>query len=1157
MANRTVKRSGMYTDTGRGSAVANAQKAKGASIITKYKGLQDNKNDVTAVQDSLADVNNLYIDDNNLLSSRPPMKSYSPIHDIQEIGIVASTSVRMWNIEGYIFRLLRRYKDGVYSSYIVCDNKIPVVGGSGEIYLTFTGHFEIAYEQILFTPIEDKIFIWIGPRGYNDPDNAFWYFDIKTNRFIQIYDNSDETYIYRPIVNFIDNGIRTKTESLNVLNPLSWRDRYKYGIDSNIDFSSINTQQVNGVRAYSASDENFISEFDLSTYPNNDISPVLLYPRGLIKTPDYYDVVEHENGVTIMCYYAQDKIIRVSTDGKNYSVIQNFPTGSILGHPYLSRDGSTVILFTADDASLKYIYFANVLSPTTENYMSFEEHNYFENGTAPTIVALFGFKLIAYFYNETIYAYAIDFNGSINGVYNSSSKILCISHMRSTQRVDVINKTNDANWDRNIVSTDKIMMCPRRMTEAYFVIGDGYYTQGPVYLITLNGRIQLHSITYANNSSDPDDISFIHSDYKLTSGYNDVDIFDLQDYTATNNYRYTALTLSEFPTYYYDENNKEQADVYLTAIYRQTLPYTRIQIRYGYVSINKYPDGYNSYTNLKRARYNQEVAAGGEPSVYATTSVSLSRVYFMVDSTLHYLQKYYKLADLPSTPYSQVAAQITSSVKSYSLSENQKHTRLGLTQNNNLWGIYSGSLWTTALFNDTKLYLDVLYGSDPLPLQIPIHFASLQEYYFAFENLTIDDRVLANPLAVTATRRNDKNEFLLYLPLDDVQECINEITNLCPISSQTMAVFLEDSIWYASMDTVDGKLVHKKLTKSKIPFGCKKGTDVLVTSDGQSVIFPTYRGIALLGPQDFVATTDPIIKYISDNIQNTYLRFYTETMKAIYQTETTVGGVTSYGNTVKAVPFSISFVTYKYWIFMYKRNSREILLYDMRDNTWWTWTLQYPVIDLVVQDRLYALLNTPEYATDNYVGYEAEGYDDLVPYQVIGRLFAVADKEADLGYVLENFPAIDPAVDDFSYEDKVFPDTFNGDVRVVKDDTNTGSHIELSIAQSRIDWYLISQKLYLDALNNYKSIVGINIVAKGLYEYGTKLTLKTYRNVLHPEESLDMDIYVKDLRTFVQRLNLWHTIFFQYKLENTKNDKQRQAHIASLCVKYEVKEGIR
>ena len=82
--------------------------------------------------------------------------------------------------------------------------------------------------------------------------------------------------------------------------------------------------------------------------------------------------------------------------------------------------------------------------------------------------------------------------------------------------------------------------------------------------------------------------------------------------------------------------------------------------------------------------------------------------------------------------------------------------------------------------------------------------------------------------------------------------------------------------------------------------------------------------------------------------------------------------------------------------------------------------------------------------------------------------------------------------------------------------------------------------------------------AKGTDAITTKMSVKAFRDLTHPERSVVTEIKINDLRTFVYRTNLMHVTNFQYRLENDTNEDTRvQLKLNTLGIKYEVKENIR
>ena len=137
-------------------------------------------------------------------------------------------------------------------------------------------------------------------------------------------------------------------------------------------------------------------------------------------------------------------------------------------------------------------------------------------------------------------------------------------------------------------------------------------------------------------------------------------------------------------------------------------------------------------------------------------------------------------------------------------------------------------------------------------------------------------------LEVTSDRRDESRLFsdkgldlLLYLPERNEQRFANKITNLHPLGENVMGVFTDSEIWYIQTVALnDGSVAYTKPIKSKIPVGCRDGDSVITALDGQAIIFPTERGLTVMAPQDFIATTENTLTYLSDMIQEKYYKFY-------------------------------------------------------------------------------------------------------------------------------------------------------------------------------------------------------------------------------------------------------------------------------------------
>lgn len=202
-----------------------------------------------------------------------------------------------------------------------------------------------------------------------------------------------------------------------------------------------------------------------------------------------------------------------------------------------------------------------------------------------------------------------------------------------------------------------------------------------------------------------------------------------------------------------------------------------------------------------------------------------------------------------------------------------------------------------------------------------------------------------NTLYVTEYREED-GEFRWYLPDGNKKVFPDAINGLCPISSSEMGVFFNDSIWY-----VQNSEGGYYTTKSKLELGIKSGSDITTSYDGSRLIFPTERGIVTLSYQDFVASTDQVITFLSDTIHLQIKEFCKD-----------------------AVCLSKN----DFWIVIYKKNRNEFYLLDSRNGAWWYWTLPNEVKKLVKKDDELIYLSTDgkfyyfDNANDNYFDYDGE-----------------------------------------------------------------------------------------------------------------------------------------------------------------------------------------
>lgn len=201
---------------------------------------------------------------------------------------------------------------------------------------------------------------------------------------------------------------------------------------------------------------------------------------------------------------------------------------------------------------------------------------------------------------------------------------------------------------------------------------------------------------------------------------------------------------------------------------------------------------------------------------------------------------------------------------------------------------------------------------------LPEYVADLEATYLSKDKL----------LYISEARYDEDGNFLWYLPKRRMQEMDYEITNIHPISTTEMAIFMRDAIWYSSYDKSSD--VHRYY-KSKLQVGLMKGSEVITSIDGKAIIFPSDRGLVALTYQDFVASTEQTLSYLSDNIYTIFKEYVKEPVKL---------------------------TAYSFWIVCYKQTSKQFYLYDLRSASWWLFELPYAPTKLYnTQDEIRALCN--------------------------------------------------------------------------------------------------------------------------------------------------------------------------------------------------------
>ena len=191
---------------------------------------------------------------------------------------------------------------------------------------------------------------------------------------------------------------------------------------------------------------------------------------------------------------------------------------------------------------------------------------------------------------------------------------------------------------------------------------------------------------------------------------------------------------------------------------------------------------------------------------------------------------------------------------------------------------------------------------------------------------------------------------------------------------------------------------------------------------------------------------------------------------------------------------------YGFYLYVYSPESTIMWVMDLRNNKWWKWTTPLPITDIVVYlNELYLIVN-----------------NQLCKF----------------------------------VEDGEYKDIFSKNDKYI------------------ITWYLESQRLFLDDINRYKHIYHI-VINNRVNDDETKemfmrLNLLIYRTSMSKIPDSVLDYKVDGRRSYVKKLNIFKCNFIKFRLSSdTENDiensnyTQRQFKIEGITIKYGLRGRIR
>lgn len=1017
---------------------------------SNFKGLSNDKNFLSADQETFSDCKNVYVSSDGLLKSRPAI--------INKIVTSSNGATKLENIlDTWDFGKVKVYKT---------ENYLTFINDSFEnsVQLSVSANVKLVL-------VENKIFVF--------ESTSLRYYNIDNNT---TYTNSNTVanYIHVPTTKLVKNGVSTDLEPENELTT-SYNIKYLFDNINSSDFTILVGKTV----TIKLDDTEYTVRFV------NDNERVLV--QKLSNRTFAYDVVSVSDVDSIMiAEKTSDNSYRIyySVNGKTFKTINTL--SNAVAPPSLSSDGQCIAYAAEDD-----LYACDVLSDTGNEITSY------------TWVSLLGS-------NKSLF-------DSWNLYCNSTSSIKLLS--KDTYSTIVY---EDKDGTSPIRLRSVCLVCVGGTLKEY-IIGSSsslftgeptptYYTEN----VTLpKGNIGEYNLTYKTFTYTGTYSLDVRLDWKLVYDLTESGLLNIVlKGTTTYDFTRPGVTTTKIVDVSVGLGSMSNPSTYDGCPITDTYVKADYTVNTNDISISLtvlpslliyydqyYPFGssymwYKNSTIREPANIDMQMlgsawyVAVNTGEIFAVDDSCTTRVKYVDDPLTHSrnLQDYkplnYGIAVTPEV----IHCTTSSGLISYTYSDdkyNSSYRNLGsnisksvvsregdVLTNNALYvglnsipllfdgepvkvtkkGIYlskNGIIYSSALNNVIEV-TEKISGSTKYLL--PEHVAEIDNFYFAKgKNLYISSYP-------------SDGVFKWYFPKINTETFDYDISNIHPISATEMAVFLKDSVYYIQRSE-NGYLYYK----SKIQVGCKKDASIITSYDGKYIIFPSERGLVALSYQDFVASTEQTLTYLSDTIHDVFKSYNTENPLKLFK--------------------------HDFWICCYKKDSSEFLLFDLRNNSWWPMSLPYTISKMLTVDDKVNILST-------------------------GKIYEL--KSTDNEY--------------YDYD---------------------------GVRKSVIDWYLVSQKLHLNATNYYKHISNITLISvldtdKDIY---LDLTLYNYRKKLHESDVESFKFNVDSVRTYVKRLNYSKVNEFQYLLTSNVDDAADTSEsanvpkaplsLSSITVKYKISGQVR
>lgn len=1053
---------------------------------TNWKGANTNKNFLSIDQETFEDCKNVYVDANGILKSRPSIK----VDTEKQTSLDKYKVYKLWSFADTIVHLV---KEGS-NPYKLLFQK------DGQSYIpNMSFDSENNFKLVL---ADNKIFVFTETNLYyfdNSNDNTV------TNRWFEAND-----YIYIPTTEYYVNGVLTNSVEENVKNELTKSYITSYIFDSIDDISTSLTALNN---------QSVILKYDGNTYnitftQNTELT---FLEKTIALTSDNFSSkytygVDGE-GIPLMSVSDVDTAIicSITDEQTDNGIVQNVTIfymvnnvihsvlphlDNIIGVPKISKDGLYVFAFTknalniinvADDGegTRTYPIWTNILKELNWTYADCIDFSYCDSHILNTTEFISNVFCNGDFITDDVFAFVttikvnepnyVKYVGKVSDIAGRSANAMLVVCEEGSFKETLL---GDYSIAKNITTTGTVYQgndggkyCSFNPIEVPIEVSFNGYDN----TVTL-GTMKVDSIWteyIPPTTYDADDyytllkcnVNIVTNDgrsYQYSIGYSGLKLTERPSPSYKDNSMYCSAKLDKY-TYKVGDTLTLTFDEIMTAstsIYGKQMP-----------SISMYHDNETSTVILVGTDINlefmkiytksSEIAYEDDwPDNLTSTNVQKYSVLALKNSfkyvkgrtiyTYTFYDNTFNETSVSMPVFGKVNrfSRITTDgtvdyvITEYYVYDGQKSIPLlfpvtpisiNMKMKNKIYACTQDNLYTTHSGNVEMQLRHMLENT----LFVPDAVSELDELYFSKGNTLYISQYPAS------------ETFKWYFPKISTTTFETDISALHPISATEMGIFLKNAIYYNSKTEL-GYVYNK----SKTGVGCEKGSTVITSFDGKSMIFSSDRGLVAMSYQDFVASTEQTLTFLSDAVYAKYKQFNTGPVK-LYQ--------------------------YDYWIICYKENSQEAFVLDIRNVSMWPVEYSNGVTDIIT------VHNKPLLISNNTIKY-------------------------------------------FDTSDNDYADD-----------------------SSKIDWYFVSQKLHLNALNYYKRVLNLIIasVNDNSNSCDTKLEVRNYRKKVDEGKMEVIEYDVDMIRTFVKRVNYAKVSEFQYKLSsNLENAIQVPLGIANIAIKY-------